>query len=68
MTIDDAERVTTKYQYKIPIWGGKIEQGPAHRADGFRLFGGPPGKLDAMLNSEIAKWADIAERAGMTAK
>jgi tripartite-type tricarboxylate transporter receptor subunit TctC len=35
---------------------------------GFRLFGGPPEKLETMLKSEIAKWAEIAKRAGMTAK
>jgi tripartite-type tricarboxylate transporter receptor subunit TctC len=35
---------------------------------GFKLFGGPPDKLEGMLESEIAKWADIAKRAGMTAK
>jgi tripartite-type tricarboxylate transporter receptor subunit TctC len=35
---------------------------------GFRLFGGPPEKLEDMLRSEIAKWAEIAKRAGMTAR
>jgi tripartite-type tricarboxylate transporter receptor subunit TctC len=33
---------------------------------GFRLFGGEPEKLAAMLKSEIAKWAGIAKRAEMT--
>ena len=35
---------------------------------GFRWFGGPPEKLAGMLKSEIAKWADVAKRADMTAK
>jgi len=35
---------------------------------GFKLFGGPPDKLEGMLKSEITKWAEIAQRAGMTAK
>jgi tripartite-type tricarboxylate transporter receptor subunit TctC len=35
---------------------------------GFRLFGGPPEKLEDMLKSEIAKWTEIAKSAGMTAK
>jgi tripartite-type tricarboxylate transporter receptor subunit TctC len=35
---------------------------------GFRLFGGPPDKLGGMLKAEITKWAEIAQRAGMTAK
>jgi tripartite-type tricarboxylate transporter receptor subunit TctC len=32
---------------------------------GFRLLGGPPDKLQAMLASEIAKWAEVAKTAGM---
>jgi tripartite-type tricarboxylate transporter receptor subunit TctC len=32
---------------------------------GFRLLGGPPEKLQAMLTSEIAKWAEVAKTAGM---
>ena len=35
-------------------------------AMGFRWFGGPPEKLATMLNSEIAKWAEVAKRAEMT--
>ena len=35
---------------------------------GFRWFGGPPEKLAEMLKSEIAKWAEVAKRADMTAK
>jgi tripartite-type tricarboxylate transporter receptor subunit TctC len=35
---------------------------------GFRWFGGPPDKLAGMLSNEIAKWADVAKRAEMTAK
>jgi tripartite-type tricarboxylate transporter receptor subunit TctC len=34
---------------------------------GFRLFGGPPEKLAAMLASETAKWAELAKRAVLTA-
>ena len=34
---------------------------------GFRLFGGPPDKLGAMLASETAKWAELAKKAVLTA-
>ncbi len=33
---------------------------------GFRLFGGEPEKLRAILQAEIDKWADIAKLAEMT--
>jgi tripartite-type tricarboxylate transporter receptor subunit TctC len=35
---------------------------------GFRFIGGPPEKLDAMLRSEIAKWAEVAKHASLVAK
>jgi tripartite-type tricarboxylate transporter receptor subunit TctC len=35
---------------------------------GFRLLGGPPEKLGAMLKSEIAKWAEVAKSASLVAK
>jgi tripartite-type tricarboxylate transporter receptor subunit TctC len=35
---------------------------------GFRFIGGPPDKLGAMLKSEIAKWAEVAKSASLTAK
>jgi tripartite-type tricarboxylate transporter receptor subunit TctC len=34
---------------------------------GFRLLGGPPEKLEAMLKSEIAKWAEVAKSASLVA-
>jgi tripartite-type tricarboxylate transporter receptor subunit TctC len=34
---------------------------------GFRLIGGPPEKLGNLLQSEIAKWAEVAKTAGLTA-
>ena len=34
---------------------------------GFRLIGGPPDKLAALLQSEIAKWAEVAKTAGLVA-
>jgi tripartite-type tricarboxylate transporter receptor subunit TctC len=34
---------------------------------GFRLIGGPPEKLAALLRSEIAKWAEVARRSGLVA-
>ena len=34
---------------------------------GFRLLGGPPEKLGAMLKNEIAKWAKIAKSASLVA-
>jgi len=34
---------------------------------GFRLLGGPPEKLEAMLRSEIAKWAEVAKSASLVA-
>ena len=35
---------------------------------GYRFVGGPPEKLGEFLKSEIAKWAEVAKRADMTAK
>jgi tripartite-type tricarboxylate transporter receptor subunit TctC len=35
---------------------------------GFRLLGGSPEKLGAMLKSEIAKWAEVAKSASLVAK
>ena len=35
---------------------------------GFRLIGGPPEKLAALLQSEIAKWAEVAKTAGLVAQ
>jgi tripartite-type tricarboxylate transporter receptor subunit TctC len=32
---------------------------------GYRYIGGPPEKLAAFLNSEIAKWAEVAHSAGL---
>jgi tripartite-type tricarboxylate transporter receptor subunit TctC len=34
---------------------------------GFRLIGGPPDKLAALLQSDIAKWAEVAKTAGLMA-
>ena len=34
---------------------------------GFRLIGGPPDKLAALLQSDIAKWAAVAKTAGLAA-
>jgi tripartite-type tricarboxylate transporter receptor subunit TctC len=34
---------------------------------GFRLIGGPPEKLAGLLQSEIAKWAQVAKSAGLAA-
>ena len=34
---------------------------------GFRLIGGPPDKLADLLQSDIAKWALVAKRAGLAA-
>ncbi len=34
---------------------------------GFRLLGGTPDKLGAMLKSEIARWAEVAKRASLVA-
>jgi tripartite-type tricarboxylate transporter receptor subunit TctC len=34
---------------------------------GFRLIGGPPERLAALLQSEIAKWATVAKSAGLEA-
>jgi len=34
---------------------------------GFRLLGGPPDKLGAMLKNEIARWAEVAKRASLVA-
>ncbi len=34
---------------------------------GFRLIGGPPEKLAALLQSDIAKWAEVAKTAGLAA-
>ena len=35
---------------------------------GFRLEGGSPERLGAFLKSEIAKWAELAKRAGLVTK
>ena len=35
---------------------------------GFRLEGGTPARLGAFLKSEIAKWAELAKRAGLVTK
>jgi len=35
---------------------------------GFRFIGGPPEKLDAMLKSEIARWAEVARSASLVTK
>ncbi len=35
---------------------------------GFRFIGGAPGKLDALLKSEIGKWAEVAKRAALVAR
>ena len=35
---------------------------------GFRLEGGTPERLGAFLKSEIAKWAELAKRAGLVTK
>jgi tripartite-type tricarboxylate transporter receptor subunit TctC len=35
---------------------------------GFRFIGGPPEKLDAMLKSEIASWAELARNASLVAR
>lgn len=35
---------------------------------GFRLLGGSPEKLGAMLKSEIAKWAEVAKSASLVGK
>jgi tripartite-type tricarboxylate transporter receptor subunit TctC len=35
---------------------------------GFRLLGGPPERLGAMLKSEIAKWAELAKSASLVAR
>jgi tripartite-type tricarboxylate transporter receptor subunit TctC len=35
---------------------------------GYRLLGGPPEKLGAMLHSEIAKWREVAKSASLVAK
>jgi tripartite-type tricarboxylate transporter receptor subunit TctC len=35
---------------------------------GFRYIGGPPEKLEAMLKSEIAKWAEVAKSASLVAR
>jgi tripartite-type tricarboxylate transporter receptor subunit TctC len=32
---------------------------------GYRYIGGPPEKLAAFLNSEIAKWAEVAQSAAL---
>jgi tripartite-type tricarboxylate transporter receptor subunit TctC len=32
---------------------------------GFRLIGGPPDTLAALLQNEIAKWAEVAKAAGL---
>ena len=32
---------------------------------GYRYIGGPPEKLAAFLNSEIAKWAEVAKSAAL---
>jgi tripartite-type tricarboxylate transporter receptor subunit TctC len=44
---------------------------PAMRARsaqlGFRLIGGPPEKLAGLLQSDIAKWAEVAKSAGLAA-
>jgi tripartite-type tricarboxylate transporter receptor subunit TctC len=34
---------------------------------GFRLLGGPPDRLGAMLKNEIAKWAELAKSASLIA-
>jgi len=34
---------------------------------GFRLIGGPPDKLAALLRRDIAKWAEVAKTAGLVA-
>jgi tripartite-type tricarboxylate transporter receptor subunit TctC len=34
---------------------------------GFRLIGGPPDKLAALLQSDIAKWTEVAKTAGLAA-
>jgi tripartite-type tricarboxylate transporter receptor subunit TctC len=34
---------------------------------GFRLVGGPPDKLAALLGTDIAKWAEVAKTAGLVA-
>ncbi|HEY4405411.1 MAG TPA: tripartite tricarboxylate transporter substrate binding protein [Xanthobacteraceae bacterium] len=35
---------------------------------GFRLIGGAPDKLAGLLQSEIAKWAEVAKSAGLVAR
>ena len=35
---------------------------------GFRLLGGSPEKLSAMLKNEIAKWAEVAKNASLGAR
>jgi tripartite-type tricarboxylate transporter receptor subunit TctC len=34
---------------------------------GFRLIGGPPDQLAALLRSDITKWAEVAKTAGLAA-
>jgi tripartite-type tricarboxylate transporter receptor subunit TctC len=50
---------------------GRILESPdvkeRSEALGFRLLGGPPEKLGAMLKNEIAKWAEIAKSASLVA-
>ena len=35
---------------------------------GFRVIGGPPARLAALLQSETAKWAEVAKAAGLAAQ
>jgi hypothetical protein len=35
---------------------------------GYRLIGGPPEVLGTFLKNEIAKWAEVAKSASLTAR